>query len=148
MNLYSNVILSRLFPINIQLFIIRGDKMKTKSNYLLDSNYLDANYFNFRNKLFTFKEVVAVCEKVIEEIKSQNTLNNQYNMSLLTANVLNAKPFGFGKKRLTEYFRLFFDQLNYLSFTQEDFELVINTVKNLGLNFDIHKGKLRLRIDE
>jgi len=113
-------------------------------------NYLERNHLRFRNKLFTYKEVLETLNKIfsekVDEIKDINTLNNQYNIAILTATLLHAKPYGFGKKRLAEFFQLFFEQLNYLGEHPEDYELAINTVKDLGLNFEIRKGKLKLHV--
>lgn len=116
----------------------------------MKQNYLERNYIKFRNKLFTYKEVVEALNKsyteMVEDIKEANTLNNQYNIAILTATLLNAKPYGFGKKRLTEFFLLFFEQLNYLGNNPDDYELAKKTVSDLGLTFEMRKGKLHLTI--
>lgn len=115
-------------------------------------NYLDANHLKFRNKLFSFEEVKRVYkktyEKEIDKVKEINTLNNQYNIAILTATLLNSAPYKMGKKRLTTFFQLFFDQLNYLGENPEDFELVKKTVNDIGLDFEIRKGKLKLHVEE
>lgn len=116
----------------------------------MKQNYLERNYLKFRNKLFTYNEVVEAMNKtyteMVDEIKNANTLNNQFNIAILTATLLNAKPYGFGQKRLTEFFLLFFEQLNYLGEHPEDYELAINTVKDIGLRFEVRKNKLHLQI--
>lgn len=85
-------------------------------------------------------------EEIIQDIKDTNTLNNQYNIAILTATLLHAKPYGFGKKRLTEFFLLFFEQLNYLGEHPEDYELARKTVSDLGLDFSVKKGKIHLNV--
>jgi hypothetical protein len=114
----------------------------------MKSKYLDANYLKFRTRLFTYEEMIKHIETVVDEMKDETALNMQYIISLLTTVILNAKPFGFGKKRLTEYFQLFFDQLNYLGTEPEDYDLVNKTVRDLGLKFERRKKKLKLHIEE
>lgn len=116
----------------------------------MKQNYLERNYMKFRNKLFTYNEVVEAFNKTyaekVDEVREINTINNQFNIAILTATLLNAKPYGFGQKRLTEFFLLFFEQLNYLGEHPEDYELAIKTVKDIGLHFEVRKNKLHLHV--
>ena len=109
--------------------------------------YLDKNYLRFRNRMFNFQQVEKICEEVIAEMKEENTANNQLIMALLTANVLNASPFKFGKKRLTEFFKLYFEQLECISKNIVDYDMVCDTVEKIGLKFEMRKNKLSLKIE-
>lgn len=96
---------------------------------------LDKYSWKFRNKLFTWEQMVKLCEEVVQAEKKIWVREQQLGMAYTIACALNAEPFRFGKKRLFTFFSLLFTQAKWLNREPEDAELVVDTVKKLKLKF-------------
>lgn len=110
--------------------------------------YLETNYFKLRNKLWNYAEVVSLTEKILEMEKKEWKKEVQIGIAYNVACVLNALPFGFGKKRLTKFFELLFAQSIWINEQPDDASLVISTVNNTGIKFAYKNEYLQLLDDD
>lgn len=106
--------------------------------------YLETNYFKFRNKLWDYNGLINITEKILEVEKKEWKKEQQLGLVLTVATILNAKPFGFGRKRMGEFFRLLFEQSIWVNEHPEDAGLVTETVRRLGFKFAYDGNKLTM----
>lgn len=112
--------------------------------------YLDKNSYKYfhkqANKLYAIHDVVKICERVLIEEKVDWKKEQQLGLVFTVACILNAPPFGFGKKRLTRFFKLLFDQSIWVNEHPEDTSLVVDTIRNVGLKF-AYKDNILTMVD-
>ena len=68
--------------------------------------------------------------------------------TLAVVNCLNAKPFGFGTKRISEFMRMFFGQVEGLIINTIDPDMLMDTAKALGVYVKHENGHFEIDINK
>lgn len=101
-------------------------------------------------KQYSYTECYQIADRAVEDLKTyaKDKYDELYhNFTCAMACTLNAPPMNFGKKRVADFMKLFFDQLEGLKYGTIDRSLMIETAEKVGVKFETQSGNFVIDID-
>ena len=96
-----------------------------------------------KNKVYTFNEVAQIIKVATTDAKKEYDVN--YSICLATA--LSSPPFNFGKKRVCNVLKLFFDQMKAVDEKVVTAEQLITEAEKVGVFIKNDENKLSVYLD-